>query len=270
MDDLGIQGIKMVAMLLLGLAFFVAILYFWFQKMRLPTKVKRSETHRVSIVGGEARPELNLAEQACNKPTTDIFPSIQRGSQDNSQAAQLLVNFLADLQNLSSQYQQRLNLLKVDPGVSMPQPAVAPTVKSEPIPAPVPTPDLKPLNDMTLIDWWKRHGSKRLSECGHSLKTEFGVVKASVINQNSDDPDDWYLLVVGNTNDEFLVLPRKMGWREEIFGDWFELKEKGVVRGNEIIQSLRPPLTRAVRRDDSWHISNKKCVVSVKDSGGSR
>lgn len=263
------QGIKIVAMVLLGLVLFVAILYLWFQKKRSPTKVERSETRRDSIVEGEARPELNLAEQACNKPTTDIFPSTQRGSQDNSQAAQLLVNFLADLQNLSSQYQQRLNLLNVDPGISMAQPVVVPTVKSEPIPAPVPTPDLKPLNDMTLIDWWKRNGSRRLSECGSLLKAEFGVVKASVINQNSDDSDDWYLLVVGNTNDEFLVLPRKMGWRDEIFGDWFELKEKGTIRGNEIIQSLRPPLTRVVHNGKTWHITNKKCVASVKDSGRS-
>ncbi len=122
---------------------------------------------------------------------------------------------------------------------------------------------VKSVNDMNLIEWWKRNAHNSLSVCRESLKEEFGDVYFEAIGGKEED---WNLIGVSNDGNNFYIIPRKGVWDEEIYQNWFVM-EDGIVRPSEPIRTLRSPLPRAKREGLSgWKRLGVKGRVSIRES----
>ncbi|RLI08764.1 hypothetical protein DRO24_00660 [Candidatus Bathyarchaeota archaeon] len=128
------------------------------------------------------------------------------------------------------------------------------------IPTTTPEKKYKPINDINLISWWQKNAHNRLSVCRESFKKDFGKVYVEPVKGQGEE---WNLIGVSSNGVNFYILPRKGGWEDEIYQDWFTVEE-GIIQPGELIRSLTSPLPRARKVPSGWQRVGRKGKVSIK------
>ncbi|HWU37330.1 MAG TPA: hypothetical protein VN203_06725 [Candidatus Acidoferrum sp.] len=123
----------------------------------------------------------------------------------------------------------------------------------------------KKISENDLVKWWRESGNQLLGKCRRSIEGEFRDAVVEVIGATEHDKEDWRLLAVRNSGQDFsYVLPRKYSIWSPLFQKWFDLEESG--HQDPRIGSIFVPLPRA-RKDDrlGWGLVDKKGRVSSKE-----
>ncbi|OAD20011.1 hypothetical protein THIOM_004310 [Candidatus Thiomargarita nelsonii] len=125
------------------------------------------------------------------------------------------------------------------------------------------TKSYNPLIEQPLLIWWHKNGHKTLNECKKTLKDEFGQdIDIMVINQQNSE--DWNIIGVKKEENKFYLFPRKkVGWRNDVFGSWFELAEKDNVLEGTPINRIKS-FTRAIKNANEWQQIGRKGIVSTR------
>jgi len=250
MDDFIVQGLKIILVIFTSLLVVGGGAYITYL-------IWKSLKHRNRRT--ESQPKKNLEEPQDKEITLKTESNLPKEGESqnrelseplrgNKEAIALLNNFFEDIKKLSDSYLMKLNELEH----SLPQ-SNAPTV-------PV-TYSYNPLKNQLLLAWWNNNGHQVLDECIKTLKNEFGQnLDVMVINQQN--ARDWNIIGVKKEENEFYLFPRrKVGWSNNIFGEWFKLEEE-VIEGTPI--NTIKSFTRAVKNANEWQQIGRKGIVSTR------
>lgn len=122
-----------------------------------------------------------------------------------------------------------------------------------------PSKSYRELNNLNLILWWDKNAHERLSNCQRKLIDEFGSVQIEIMEAQGEE---WILIAISNDGKNFYLVPRKGGWHDQVFQNWFTVEEGPVRPGVSIIAIKSFP--RARKKTSGFVLEGQKGRLSVK------